>query len=63
MRNFSETDTHIQCCAKYCKKMLRKTKRMQKSIEKTGFVYAKMCTKHTRESAERVGLESMRVSN
>ena len=56
MRNFIETETHRQCCAARCKKMVRKSKaekNMQDVIDMFGGVLSSLCKKHSKEMYER----------
>lgn len=55
MRNFTETETHRQCCAPRCKKMVKKSdeeKRVGSVVVKFG-CFASLCKKHLRESYQR----------
>lgn len=55
MRDFIETETHRQCCAPRCKKMVKKSpeeKRVGSVVAKFGS-FASLCKKHLRESYER----------
>ncbi len=57
MRNFKETNTHIQCCASRCKKIMKKTKKDKNFSEAMdslmGCIFSKLCKKHSKEMRER----------
>ena len=51
MRNFIETETHRQCCAKRCKKMVRKRKDelvLPEGLKMFGGHIASLCRKHAK---------------
>lgn len=59
MRNFIETDTHIQCCYPRCKKMMKKSKKdkdFQEACMRLGN-FAKVCKKHEKLIGRRAAAE------